>query len=640
MSAIKIKLKSNIFEFIAQKLLNLLFSAFIGFILSKTGIKSSVSPFSIPYLSITPLTNLSVAATYLGIIFGYIFNDFSILNFRYICANTIILLLIYTPGKKFYCKKLYSPVLSFAISLITGVFFIVIDGFEIFDILLILFESILSGCASFFIKYFIDAIKQKTRMDTKDIISFNITIIILLCAVDNYYVMSFSISVIMLQLVVFLCAYLFERKLALCFTVSLCTVMSALRLSQDFSFIIYFLPAFLTIILSKIDKKYIVPVYFISYSTILCFRGVNLLTLSNISHPLFAGVLFSVLPKKRIAMFLNKYIETQVSENIDIDKNQVCIKFCKESRELGKKLTDIKECSIIDKQSKNKLIKYLKSKGCEDIDILNNASSTNKQELDMIFLNKNSISKNDISKKLTNLTGMDFRISEDKSEGDVYCLKFEQYSKYKVECFAIFKAKKGEKICGDNIAAFKTNDNAFHIMLADGMGSGKDAYSKSLDTINILKKLLKSGIDPISAIKTTNSSINIIKDEIGFSTLDLCSVSLKNGFTEFYKCGGYVSYILRNGSLIEIKENGFPVGLNDNVFIEKQDIILNEGDIIIMMSDGVSNVVKKIQSILLISKGKNIETLCRELMDTAYNNTPKEYDDDMTVIVSKFSKNI
>ena len=54
-----------------------------------------------------------------------------------------------------------------------------------------------------------------------------------------------------------------------------------------------------------------------------------------------------------------------------------------------------------------------------------------------------------------------------------------------------YKAKNGESVCGDNAAAFKGADEHYYINLTDGMGSGKEAYSKSNDAVNILKKLLK-----------------------------------------------------------------------------------------------------------------------------------------------------
>ena len=170
------------------------------------------------------------------------------------------------------------------------------------------------------------------------------------------------------------------------------------------------------------------------------------------------------------------------------------------------------------------------------------------------------------------------------------------------------------------------------------MGSGKDAYIKSNNTITLLKKLLKSGVSPDKAIESVNASMEMLKEEIGFSTIDLCSISLESGVAKFYKCGAYGGYILRNKKLIKINGGGYPAGLTEKITFSYSGASLEDGDFIVIMSDGVAGACEQIQASLLMSRHDEPEALTRELIDCAYNNIPPELDDDMTVLTAKVTK--
>ena len=224
-----------------------------------------------------------------------------------------------------------------------------------------------------------------------------------------------------------------------------------------------------------------------------------------------------------------------------------------------------------------------------------------------------------------------------EKEFNVFC-KYEQSDNYSIECYALCRPKNGESVCGDSITAFKSSNGNYNLLLADGMGSGKEAYSKSSDSITIFKKLILSGVDLSHAVETVNTSLGLLKDQIGFSTLDLCSISLSNAKGIFLKCGAYKSYVVREGIINTISGGGFPLGLDEKVSYSSISYKFLNDDIIIMMSDGLSVCEEKVQHIILSQDYESIEDLSRKIIDAACFKITKETDDDMTVLVAHIVK--
>ncbi|MBO5142913.1 MAG: SpoIIE family protein phosphatase [Clostridia bacterium] len=192
---------------------------------------------------------------------------------------------------------------------------------------------------------------------------------------------------------------------------------------------------------------------------------------------------------------------------------------------------------------------------------------------------------------------------------------------------------------GDSYITTKINENKYLIGLSDGMGSGEKASQKSEKVIKMLGNLLTTGMDRESAIELVNSSIMNEDDEV-FSTIDATIVDLRAGSTEFIKVGSCPTYIKTGKKVDVIKSANLPAGVLDNIDIDLYDRSLEIGDIIVMVSDGVSEAgVDTLRKELWISDVlKNIKAvrpqriadiILQEAMDANYGIAQ----DDMTVIV-------
>lgn len=193
---------------------------------------------------------------------------------------------------------------------------------------------------------------------------------------------------------------------------------------------------------------------------------------------------------------------------------------------------------------------------------------------------------------------------------------------------------------GDSYIATRLSDEKYLIGLSDGMGSGEKASKKSEKVIKMIENLLATGLDKESAIDLVNSTIMNDDDEV-FSTIDATIIDLRDGGTEFIKVGSCPTYIKNNKKVDVIKSINLPAGVLDNIDIDLYDRNLEIGDIIVMVSDGISEAkVDTLKRELWISDLLNhikavrpqriADIILQEAIDANYGIAQ----DDMTVIVA------
>ncbi len=200
----------------------------------------------------------------------------------------------------------------------------------------------------------------------------------------------------------------------------------------------------------------------------------------------------------------------------------------------------------------------------------------------------------------------------------------------------------GSEISGDSGSFFKPSIGKLAIILADGMGSGREAASDSATVISLLEGLLKSGIPPKSALATLNSALILKTEHTGsFSTLDLVYLDLFSGNTEFYKFGSAPTYIKRGRHVRRITSSTLPTGITTGAPTSPDSTIVSliDGDFVVIASDGVADVNDDAWLMKLLSESEEInpKSLADELLAHALTKYGRA--DDMTVIVTLFEQN-
>lgn len=198
---------------------------------------------------------------------------------------------------------------------------------------------------------------------------------------------------------------------------------------------------------------------------------------------------------------------------------------------------------------------------------------------------------------------------------------------------SVYSASAGR--CGDSYEIRHLSDGRLLIVLSDGMGKDKEAADESSMTVSSIASLIEIGFTPQTAIKVLNSIISQKKDR--FPTIDLCILE-KKGFVRIYKVGAAPTLLKRNGKIAAIHMSALPLGIAAGVNIEYSSIRLRHGDLIMIMSDGITcasrndmdmNWLK--QSVLNINSGDP-----RTISDLVISGAVQQYGihekDDMAVI--------
>ena len=200
--------------------------------------------------------------------------------------------------------------------------------------------------------------------------------------------------------------------------------------------------------------------------------------------------------------------------------------------------------------------------------------------------------------------------------------------------------RENELISGDNYAFLESEKGKLTILLSDGTGSGEKASRDSERVLDLMEKMLEAGYGTEPAVSLINSALFAKGEDSNHPTIDICNLDLYQGKCEFVKVGGAVSFLKRGEKVEQIAVGNLPLGIFQNVQIQKIDRKLRDGDYIIMMSDGVLDAfVEDIgEEAFMDAIGglteQNPEEIAEKLLHLALRFSEGHIYDDMTIIVA------
>ena len=232
-----------------------------------------------------------------------------------------------------------------------------------------------------------------------------------------------------------------------------------------------------------------------------------------------------------------------------------------------------------------------------------------------------------------------------RADDDTCMYKFTSEDKFGVQV-GIAKSKKADSIIsGDTTTQTKLEDGKYLLAISDGMGSGPEARKSSKIAIKMLERLLTSGFNKDTALKLINTTISDNTDEDMYATLDVNILDLYKGEMNFIKNGACPTFIKRRGKVEILKSIALPTGILDNIDLIEYNYELQDGDIIVMCSDGVLDSNKEylnkelwIEEILEEVETDDSQRIADILLNEARDNDFGKEKDDMTVIVCKINK--
>lgn len=197
-----------------------------------------------------------------------------------------------------------------------------------------------------------------------------------------------------------------------------------------------------------------------------------------------------------------------------------------------------------------------------------------------------------------------------------------------------------ENVSGDNFSILKMDTGEIMLAISDGMGTGKAACEESEIVMSLLEQLIEAGFKPETAIKLINSNLVLNAKEQTFSTIDMSVVDLYTGICRFIKIGAASAFIKRDKWVETISSTTLPIGILENVDYDIVTKKLYEGDIAIMVTDGVLDCIQEedkeayLEKIIMEMDSNNPQEIANRILDhtlSRINYIPK---DDMTVITA------
>ncbi len=196
------------------------------------------------------------------------------------------------------------------------------------------------------------------------------------------------------------------------------------------------------------------------------------------------------------------------------------------------------------------------------------------------------------------------------------------------------------QVSGDSFSFLDLEGGQCVMALSDGMGSGINACKESEMVIELIEKFLESGFQKETAIRMMNSAMVIQGEDGMFSTVDLAAMDLYTGVCEFYKIGAAATFI-KHGDVVEcISSASLPAGIFHQVEIEKCSRQLEDGDFVVLLTDGVLDDLKvpmpeeTMREILENIECNNPGQMAKQVLEQILLFTAGKVPDDMTVLVT------
>ena len=215
-------------------------------------------------------------------------------------------------------------------------------------------------------------------------------------------------------------------------------------------------------------------------------------------------------------------------------------------------------------------------------------------------------------------------------------------TKYRLIQGVARKPKEGEPVNGDSYAFIYLDSGQVLMSLSDGMGSGEKAKEESELMINLLEQMVDTGFARRSALRMINSVMMFHGDRQLFSSMDLSVVDLYSGICEFIKIGASSTFIKRGEKVECVTSGSLPMGVFPEMDCEGFCRNLFDGDVIVMVTDGVVNRFshgnEAICDLLSEMDLTNPNAMASEILNEALDCPGEVQQDDMTVLVCTVCK--
>ena len=200
--------------------------------------------------------------------------------------------------------------------------------------------------------------------------------------------------------------------------------------------------------------------------------------------------------------------------------------------------------------------------------------------------------------------------------------------------------KGSEKISGDTFLTSDLPGGRKGVALSDGMGSGERAFRESTMVVEMLEELLNAGFPVKTAVQIMNTALVTGREEVMFSTIDVAIIDLYDASCEIVKAGAATTYIKRKDEVEEVHSISLPIGALARLDIESERRQLEDGDFLVMVTDGVLDTLPTgkqdslMEEFICQVESQNPGEMAHHILNRVMEYAGAAPLDDMTILVT------
>ena len=251
------------------------------------------------------------------------------------------------------------------------------------------------------------------------------------------------------------------------------------------------------------------------------------------------------------------------------------------------------------------------------------------------------VSIEEMSRIISKTLGINVELCEKAFITDEKCyLSFRKATEYDA-VFGISKVRKDRSpISGDTHSVTRIAHDKFLFALSDGMGSGEHAQNVSSASLSLIESFYKAGLKSELILNTVNKLLSI-NTEDSFSALDISVIDLNNRSVDFIKYGSPYGFIISESGIKIVEGNTLPLGIIDDLKPSVASTVLENDDVILLVTDGVSDAFGSSGEIIDFLRSltvKNPQALTDQVINKALSLSNGEKKDDMTALAVRIYK--
>ncbi len=235
----------------------------------------------------------------------------------------------------------------------------------------------------------------------------------------------------------------------------------------------------------------------------------------------------------------------------------------------------------------------------------------------------------------------DFDIPNITKTGDFALITVNEHARLRIDIGIEQRGAVAGTVCGDSCKYFNDGKGHFVMILSDGMGTGGRAAVDGAMASGLMSRLLKAGFGYDCSLKILNSSMLFKSSDESLATMDIASIDLFTGQTELYKAGAAPTIVRRNGHSGRAESHSLPIGILKDVSFDRAGIRLKSGDILLLVSDGVTfDGTEWLRTELEAWQDGCAQDLAEHICDCARRRYANARPDDITVMAAIIEKTV